>query len=52
MNYQPNRRLDGTVSYSVVAAKSSAGFQSDGGVGQFSNSKSTEGRVSGLPRTG
>jgi len=51
MNYLPNKRLDGTVSDSVVGAKSSAGLQFDGGVGQFSNSKSTEGRVSGLPRT-
>ena len=50
MNYQPDKRLYGTLSYSAVDAKSSAGFQSDGGVGQFFNSKSTEGRVSGLPR--
>jgi outer membrane receptor protein involved in Fe transport len=50
LNYQPNKRLYGTLSYSAVDAKSSAGFQSDGGVGQFFNSKSTEGRVSGLPR--
>ncbi len=50
MNYQPDKRLYGTLSYSAVDAKSSAGFQSDGGVGQFYNSKSTEGRVSGLPR--
>ena len=44
MNYQPDKRLYGTLSYSAVDAKSSAGFQSDGGVGQFFNSKSTEGR--------
>ncbi|MBM3841711.1 MAG: TonB-dependent receptor [Verrucomicrobia bacterium] len=50
MNYQPDKRLYGTLSYSAVDARSSAGFQSDGGVGQFFNSKSTEGRVSGLPR--
>jgi len=50
LNYQPDKRLYGTLSYSAVDAKSSAGFQSDGGVGQFFNSKSTEGRVSGLPR--
>jgi len=50
LNYQPNKHLYGTISYSAVDAKSSAGFQSDGGVGQFFNSKSTEGRVSGLPR--
>ena len=50
MNYQPDKHLYGTLSYSAVDAKSSAGFQSDGGVGQFFNSKSTEGRVSGLPR--
>ena len=50
MNYQPSQRLYGTLSYSSVDARSSAGFQSDGGVGQFFASKSTEGRVSGLPR--
>ncbi|MBL9202548.1 MAG: TonB-dependent receptor plug domain-containing protein [Opitutaceae bacterium] len=50
MNYQPNKHLYGTVSYSYIGAKSSAGFQSDGGVGQFFASKGTEGRVSGLPR--
>jgi outer membrane receptor for monomeric catechols len=43
LNYQPNKRLYGTLSYSAVDAKSSAGFQSDGGVGQFFNSKSTGG---------
>lgn len=50
LNYQPNKHLYGTLSYSAVDAKSSAGFQSDGGVGAFYNAKSTEGRVSGLPR--
>jgi outer membrane receptor protein involved in Fe transport len=50
MNYQPNKHLYGTLSYSFIDAKTSAGFQSDGGVGQFYASKGTEGRVSGLPR--
>ncbi len=50
MNYQPNKRLYGTLSYSFIDAKTSAGFQSDGGVGQFFASKGTDGRASGLPR--
>ena len=50
MSYQPNKQLYGTLSYSYVNAKTSAGFQSDGGVGQFFASKSTEGRASGLPQ--
>ena len=50
MNYQPDKHLYGTLSYSYIGAKTSAGFQSDGGVGQFFASKGTEGRVSGLPR--
>ncbi|MBL9190675.1 MAG: TonB-dependent receptor [Opitutaceae bacterium] len=50
MNYQPNKHLYGTVSYSYLGAKTSPGFQADGGVGQFFASKGTEGRVSGLPR--
>ena len=35
LNYQPNKHLYGTLSYSFLDAKTSAGFQSDGGVGQF-----------------
>ena len=50
MNYQPNKHLYGTLSYSYIDAKTSAGFQSDGGVGQFFASKATDGRVSGLPK--
>ena len=50
MNYQPNKYLYGTLSYSFIDAKTSAGFQSDGGVGQFYASKSGNNRVSGLPR--
>ena len=50
MNYQPGKHLYGTISYSYISAKTSAGFQSDGGVGQFYASKSTDGQVSGLPR--
>jgi outer membrane receptor protein involved in Fe transport len=50
MNYQPNKHLYGTVSYSYIDARTTAGFQSDGGVGQFFASKGTEGRVSGLPK--
>lgn len=50
LNYQPNKHLYGTLSYSYIEAKTTAGFQSDGGVGQFFASKSGEGRVSGLPR--
>jgi outer membrane receptor protein involved in Fe transport len=50
LSYQPNKQLYGTLSYSYIGAKTSSGFQSDGGVGQFFASKSTEGRVSGLPR--
>jgi outer membrane receptor for monomeric catechols len=50
MNYQPNKHLYGTVSYSYLGARTSAGFQADGGVGQFFASKSDVGRVSGLPR--
>ncbi len=50
LNYQPNKHLYGTLSYSYIDAKTSAGFQSDGGVGRFFASKSTEGRVSGLPK--
>lgn len=50
LNYQPNKHLYGTLSFSAIDAKSSPGFQSDGGVGQFYASTSKEGRVSGLPR--
>lgn len=50
LNYQPSKHLYGTLSYSAIDAKSSPGFQSDGGVGQFYASTSKEGRVSGLPR--
>ena len=50
MNYQPGKHLYGTISYSYISAKTSAGFQSDGGVGQFYASKGTDGQVSGLPR--
>lgn len=50
LNYQPNKHLYGTLSFSSIDAKSSPGFQSDGGVGQFFASTSKEGRVSGLPR--
>jgi hypothetical protein len=50
LNYQPSKNLYGTLSYSAIDAKSSPGFQSDGGVGQFYASSSQEGRVSGLPR--
>jgi len=32
LNYQPNKHLYGTLSYSYIDASSSAPFQSDGGV--------------------
>ncbi len=52
LNYQPNKHLYGTISYSFIDAKSSAPFQSDGGVlplpGQTAVYK--ESRVSGLPK--
>ncbi len=50
MNYQPDKHLYGTLSYSYVDAKSTPGFQSDGGVGRFFASTSVESRVSGLPQ--
>jgi len=50
LNYQPNKQLYGTLSYSYIDARTTSGFQSDGGVGQFYAAKSTEGRVSGLPK--
>ncbi len=50
LNYQPNKHLYGTISYSIIDATTTAGFQSDGGVGQFYASKSGEGRASGLPK--
>ncbi|MEY2882126.1 MAG: Ferripyoverdine receptor precursor [Verrucomicrobiota bacterium] len=50
MNYQPDKHLYGTLSYSYVDAKSTPGFQSDGGVGQFFASTTKETRVSGLPQ--
>ncbi len=50
LNYQPNKQLYGTLSYSYIDARTTSGFQSDGGVGQFFASKGTEGRVSGLPK--
>jgi outer membrane receptor protein involved in Fe transport len=50
LSYQPDKHLYGTLSYSYVDAKSSPGFQSDGGVGQFYASTSSETRVSGLPQ--
>ncbi len=51
LNYQPNKHLYGTLSYSAIDGKTTAGFQSDGGVGLFFASKSGEGRVSGLPKS-
>ncbi|MBX3737889.1 MAG: TonB-dependent receptor [Candidatus Didemnitutus sp.] len=50
LNYQPSKRLYATVSYSYIVAVTSAGFQSDGGVGQFYAAKNDDGRVSGLPK--
>lgn len=50
MSYQPDKHLYGTLSYSYVDAKSTPGFQSDGGVGYFFASTSVESRVSGLPQ--
>lgn len=50
MNYQPDKHLYGTLSYSYIDAKSTPGFQSDGGVGRFFASTSAETRVSGLPQ--
>ena len=50
LNYQPDKHLYGTLSYSAIDGTTTAGFQSDGGVGSFYASKSGEGRVSGLPK--
>ncbi len=50
LNYQPNKHLYGTLSYSFLDAETTAGCQSDGGVGQFFASRGTKGRVSGLPK--
>ena len=50
MNFQPNKLLYGTLSYSYINAKTTSGFQSDGGVGSFYASKGTESRASGLPQ--
>ncbi len=50
LSYQPNKHLYGTLSYSAIDAKTTAGFQSDGGVGSFYSSKSGEGPASGLPK--
>ncbi len=51
LNYQPDKHFYSTLSYSAIDATTTAGFQSDGGVGAFYNSKSGEGRVSGLPKS-
>ena len=50
LNYQPNKHLYGTISYSYIDAKSSAPFQSDGGVSQFGAAIYAERQVSGLPK--
>ncbi len=50
LSYQPDKHLYGTLSYSYVDAKSTPGFQSDGGVGYFYAATSAETRVSGLPQ--
>ena len=50
LNYQPDKHLYGTLSYSYIKATTSPGFQSDGGVGSFYASSSKVSRVSGLPQ--
>lgn len=50
LNYQANRQFYATLSYSAIDATTTAGFQSDGGVGLFYASKSGTGQASGLPR--
>lgn len=50
LNYQPNKHLYGTLSYSYIDAKSSAPFQSDGGVSQFGAAIYAVRQVSGLPK--
>ncbi len=50
-NYQPNKYVYATVSYSYIDARSSAPFQSDGGVADFGAANYVGlNRVSGLPR--
>ncbi|HWA10866.1 MAG TPA: TonB-dependent receptor [Opitutaceae bacterium] len=51
LNYQPDKHLYGTFSYSAIDAKTSAPFQSDGGVPQFGAASSADGQVSGLPKS-
>jgi len=51
LNYQPSSKLYATLSYSFIDATTTAGFQSDGGVGLFYASKSGEGQASGLPKS-
>ena len=51
LNFQPNKHLYGTLSYSAIDATTTAGFQSDGGVGYFYASFGGEGRASGLPKS-
>jgi catecholate siderophore receptor len=50
LNYQPNKHLYGTLSYSYIDAKSTAPFQSDGGVATFGAANYNDGQVSGLPK--
>jgi catecholate siderophore receptor len=50
LNYQPNKHLYGTLSYSYIDAKSSAPFQSDGGVATYGSAIYAERQVSGLPK--
>jgi catecholate siderophore receptor len=50
LNYQPNKHLYGTLSYSFIDAKSTAPYQSDGGVAQFGAAIYSERQVSGLPK--
>lgn len=51
MNYQPNKSLYATLSYSAIDATTTAPFQSDGGVATFGASNYNENRVAGLPKS-
>jgi outer membrane receptor protein involved in Fe transport len=50
LNYQPNKHIYTTLSYSYIDATTSPGFQSDGGVGYFYAASNVPGQVSGLPQ--